>query len=107
VIKKNNYRLSVITDTRKKDNKYTRIVKMQPEYADRNVFYDIREEHDPDMIEGNMQVKGIEPGYNTADDAPDADEGAWFYLDQHIFLGDDSGESVKIGKRERNLDRLY
>lgn len=109
VIKKHNYRLSIITDTRDKPNKYTRMVRMQPEYADRNVFYDVREEHDPDMIEGNMQVKGIEPGYNSPDDAPDADEGAWFFLDQYMtFTGSDDIESLaNIGKRQRSEQNLY
>lgn len=108
VCRKNKYRLSVITDKRNKPNKYTRMVRMEPEYSDRNVFYNIKEEHDPDMIEGNMQVKGIEPGYKTPDDAPDADEGAWYYLDQHMNLNvGEIEDTAMIGKRERNEDNLY
>ena len=77
-------RLVVITDTRKKENKYVRIVKMQPAYVNNEVFYNIDEMHNPDMVEGNNQLKGIEPGYNTADDSPDADEAAWHFIDQHL-----------------------
>ena len=76
--------LLIITDTRDKENKYTRMVRMEPGYSNNEVYFDINEVHDPDMIEGNNQLKGIEPGYTGPDDSPDADEGAWYYLDQHI-----------------------
>lgn len=107
--RKYKYPLSVITDERTKPNKYTRMVRMEPEYSDRNVIYNVAEEHDPDMVEGNLQVKGIEPGYKTADDAPDADEGAWYYLDQYNFLSGDELEddAVSIGKYERDDDKTW
>lgn len=76
--------LNVITDQRIKENKYVRIVKMEPMYTMGKVFYDIDEMHDPDMIEGNNQLKGIGPGYKSPDDSPDADEGCWHYLLQHM-----------------------
>lgn len=76
--------LLIITDDRTKENKYTRMVRMEPAYTNNEVYYNIDETHDPDMIEGNNQLKGIEPGYSGPDDSPDADEGAWYYLDQHI-----------------------
>lgn len=105
-----NYPLYIIEDTRKKPNKYSRMVKMEPEYSAGNVYYNIDEENDPDMVEGNMQVKGIEPGYNGADDAPDADEGAWYYLDQHLSFASD-GENVEDsfsqGKKERNENNTW
>ncbi len=54
--------------------------------------------YNPDMVEGNNQLKGLEPGYKTPDDAPDADEAAWHYLDQH-----QPGRDFKplIGRDER------
>ena len=76
--------LVLITDTRVKENKFTRIIKMEPDYSNGDVVYNQTERHDTDMIEGNNQVKGIEPGYKSPDDAPDADEGAWHYLNMHI-----------------------
>jgi hypothetical protein len=76
--------LYVSIDTRDKEQKYARIVKMEPEYSDNNVFYNLDEIYDTDMIEGNNQLKGIEPGYKSPDDSPDADEGAWYYLDKHL-----------------------
>lgn len=109
VKKKNgNYNLSVIEDSRIKPNKYTRIVRMEPEYASGNVYYNIDEENDPDMVEGNMQVQGIEPGYKSADDAPDSDEGGWFYLDQHITISAENiKSSAKMGKQRRNENKTY
>lgn len=75
--------LIVLEDKTDKINKYIRIVQMQPSYVNGENFYNIDELHNPDMIEGNNQLKGIEPGYNTPDDAPDADQGAWNLLDKH------------------------
>ncbi|MEO2080616.1 MAG: hypothetical protein ABGW88_13730 [Leeuwenhoekiella sp.] len=108
VCKRERYNLSVITDTRNKPGKYTRMVRMEPEYASGNVVFNVDEENDPDMVEGNNQVKGIEPGYKSPDDAPDSDEGAWFYLDQHQFLAqDDLEEKAAIGKRERQESKQW
>lgn len=80
--------LNIITDTTDKENKYIRILKMEPRYYNGQVFYDVEQENDPDMIEGNNQLKGIEPGYNGADDSPDADEGAWNMLSRYLDSND-------------------
>lgn len=76
--------LPITPDTRQKPNKYTRIVRMESLYVAGTVYYNVKEKHNNDMITGNNHVKGIEPGYNTPDDAPDADEGAWYYLLPHM-----------------------
>lgn len=76
--------LYISIDERKKEEKYTRIVRMQPLYYNGKITFNELERNDPDMIEGNNQLLGIEPGYRGADDSPDADEGAWYYLEQHI-----------------------
>ncbi|MBB6131338.1 hypothetical protein [Mucilaginibacter lappiensis] len=75
--------LVVLEDTTDKINKYMRIAQMQPSYINGENFYNQDEMYNPDMIEGNNQLKGIEPGYQTPDDSPDADQGAWNLLDQH------------------------
>jgi len=84
VVKTTGHNLSVIQDSRVKENKFTRIVKMESQYTLNHVYYNAEEQHSADMIEANNQVKGIEPGYNGPDDAPDADEGAWHYLSMHL-----------------------
>lgn len=75
--------LTVLVDSTKKDGKYLRMMKMEPSYANNENFYNLDKLYDPDMIEGNNQLKGIEPGYAGADDSPDSDQGAWNLLDQH------------------------
>jgi hypothetical protein len=98
------YKLNVITDERNKPNKYTRMVRMEPDYSNGGVYYNAEEKDDPDMIEGNDQLKSIEPGYNTPDDSPDADEGAWYYLDFHY---DEESFDPVIGEREIDDDKRY
>ena len=105
VIKKTGHNISVLEDTRDKPNKYTRMVKMEPDYYAGDVFFNIDDIDDPDMVEGNNQLKGIEPGYSSPDDAPDADEGAWFYLNQHINFTELDDDDVMIGHREYNENR--
>ena len=80
----NKANLCIICDTRTKENKFTRIVNMEPIYSLGEVYFNIEEIYNADMIEGNNQLKGIEPGYHTPDDAPDSDEGAWYYLQMHM-----------------------
>lgn len=98
------HKLNIITDRRKKPNKYTRMVRMEPDYTNGDVYYNIDEKDDPDMIEGNLQLKGIEPAYKSPDDSPDADEGAWFYLDKHL---PDNNWEAEIGSKEIDEDRRY
>lgn len=107
VIRESKHHISVIEDTRVKPAKYTRIVRMEPDYASGNVYFNIDEQDDPDMVEGNNHTKGIEPGYRSPDDSPDADEGAWFYLDQHISYMMEDDDDVNIGKDERNPDKSW
>lgn len=65
-------------------NKFDRIVSLQPHYQNTRVFYNIKEQYNPDMQAGIGQLKSIEPGYKTHDDAPDADEMAITYLSKFI-----------------------
>jgi hypothetical protein len=90
--------LIVLMDKTDKVNKYIRIVQMQPSYLNGENYFNIDEIHNPDMLEGNNQLKGIEPGYNTPDDSPDADQGAWNLLDQHI---PSANFKPRIGRNKR------
>ncbi len=92
--------LAIIKDMRKKEHKFTRIIKMEPEYCMGKVYYNLDEMHNNDMIDANNQLKGIEAGYNSPDDAPDADEGNWYYLDQHK---PSRNFTPIIGKRDRQI----
>lgn len=94
-------KLYVALDERNKEKKYNRMVKMEMDYQDGIVYMNTEEIHNADMVEGNNQLKGIEPGYNGADDAPDSDEGAWFFLDQHL-PGDQFAPVIGEATNERS-----
>jgi hypothetical protein len=90
--------VNIIPDGRKKENKFVRIVNMEPKYCQGEVYFSDEEFNNEDMIEGNNQLKGIEHGYKGADDSPDADEGAWHFLMMHL---DDGSFKPKMGKHSR------
>ena len=59
-----------------KTKKLDRMLSMFPYYENDRIRYNEKERRNPDFIEGIRQLLGIEPGYRTHDDAPDADERA-------------------------------
>lgn len=89
-------KLYIITDTRNKENKYTRIVRMEPLFSQGKYLFNANEMYNPDYEEMVNQLKGIEPGYRGSDDGPDAIEGAEFIIRQHEVMAD---LPVRIGKR--------
>jgi hypothetical protein len=99
----NGCNLGIIRDNRDKPNKYVRIVNMEPIYSLGEVYFNIAEIHSADMIEGNNQLKGIEPGYHSPDDAPDADEGNWYYLSQHINGTEFSARTGRTTNRNKRV----
>ncbi|MBL7902940.1 MAG: hypothetical protein JNK73_13165 [Bacteroidia bacterium] len=78
------YELSLIQCERPVNNKFVRIVSMQPYYQNGRVYYNKAEEFNLDMQVGINQLKSIEPGYNTHDDGPDADQAAIEFLSKFI-----------------------
>lgn len=57
-----------------KGNKLDRIMSTHPLYQNGRIYYNEKLQSHSDTQIGLMQLYGIEPGYNTNDDAPDADE---------------------------------
>lgn len=76
--------LNLIQCERPVTNKFVRIVSMQPYYQNGKIYYNKKEEYNIDMQTGINQLKAIEPGYNSHDDSPDADEAAIAYLNKFI-----------------------
>lgn len=74
------YQLPIRGDYRKKPDKFQRIEALSPLYERGFVYYNIDRKDDPDMMTGKEQLLAIEKGSTTADDAPDADEGAIWHL---------------------------
>lgn len=88
-------------------NKYDRIVAgLMPYYQNNRVYYNEKEQANNDMQVGISQLKGIEPGYKTPDDSPDADEQAINELSTYVrtdaFMPrTTSKESMRSGSRHR------
>ncbi|MEG1762755.1 MAG: hypothetical protein RR256_03990, partial [Bacteroidales bacterium] len=74
--------LSIVT--RSTTHKYERMLSMHPYYQGERIYYNIAEEANPSMQEGIQQTKGIEPGYHTHDDGPDADQQAIEFLSAFV-----------------------
>jgi len=86
---------------RSKTRKYDRLLSLQPYYQNGKIFYNEKLKADRSCQIGIAQLKGIEPGYKTHDDAPDADEMAISELSKYIYSTGIQGGTYKVGKYER------
>lgn len=69
-------RLNIAIVPSPKTKKIDRLLSVFPYYENDRIRYNEKERHNADFIEGVRQLLGIEPGYRTHDDSPDADERA-------------------------------
>lgn len=76
VSKAERHDLRIAQAERSKAAKYDRMLTLHPYYQNGRVWYSERLKHDQDTQVALAQLKGIEPGYSSHDDAPDADEQA-------------------------------
>ena len=77
------YQLPILPDTRKKPEKIQRIEAISPLWERGCVFYNEALKDSPDMEVGIEQTLALERGSRVHDDAPDADEGAIWYLQRN------------------------
>ena len=77
------YQLPISGDRRKKPDKFQRVEAISPLWERGFVTYNEDEKNDPDMLAGIDQTLAFEKGMRGHDDAPDADEGAIWYLQKH------------------------
>ena len=77
------YQLPIMPDKRKKPDKIQRIEAVSPLWERGHVFYNEELKNSPDMQVGIEQTLALERGSRIHDDAPDADEGAIYILQQH------------------------
>ena len=91
--------LPIRGDKRDKGEKYGRIESMTSMYERGHAVWNEEEQKSPDAQNGLIQYMGFEKGSPIHDDAPDADEGAWYKLDKKTFtqknppvLGKDKNE---------------
>lgn len=76
------YQLPIRADRRKKPDKFQRIEAISPLWERGFVFYNAKLRNDNDMNAGLEQTLAFEKGMSSHDDAPDADEGAIYILQQ-------------------------
>lgn len=74
------YQLPISGDYRKKPDKLQRITDISPLWERGYVWYNEALRDTPDMQNGIDQTLALEKGSSAHDDAPDADEGAIWYL---------------------------
>jgi hypothetical protein len=87
--------LNLIKVDTPRTKKYDRILMQQVYYQNGRCFYDEALKAHNDTQEGIAQLLGIEPGYNTPDDGPDADQQAIEYLSRHIRQGNNN--TIRMG----------
>ena len=92
------YQLPIMADRRKKPDKLQRIESVSPLWERGWVYYNEALRDSEDMQVGIDQTLSLEHGSRAHDDAPDADEGAIFILQQQGRL---STFPVRIGEREK------
>lgn len=74
------YQLPIMPDTRNKPEKIQRIEAVSPLWERGKVYYNAALKDSPDMVTGIEQTLALERGSRAHDDAPDADEGAIWFL---------------------------
>lgn len=74
------YQLPILPDKRKKPEKIQRIEAISPLWERGFIYYNEALKDNPDMVVGIEQTLALERGSRIHDDAPDADEGAIWYL---------------------------
>ncbi len=92
------WQLPVRADRRKKPDKDSRIEQLTPLYERGFMSTSDTERDSRDVQTGKEQYLGIEPGRNTHDDAPDADEGAIWLLQRR---GRSKKNPPRHGKRKQ------
>lgn len=98
------YQLPISADKRKKPDKFQRIEAISPLWERGFIIYNETEKDDPDMLAGIDQTLAFEKGMRGHDDAPDADEGAIWYLQRDTRI---SSFTPSFGRRNSAKNILW
>ena len=98
------YQLPISGDKRKKPDKFQRVEAISPLWERGFVTYNEDEKNDPDMLTGIDQTLAFEKGMRGHDDAPDADEGAIWYLQKHTRV---NSFTPSFGRRNNAKNILW
>lgn len=94
-----NHQLHIRKAELEKANKYDRLLRAHTYYQNGRVWYANRLKGQNDHEVGMAQLRGIEPGYSSHDDAPDADERCFADLDRESRVS--RALPSRYGNRER------
>lgn len=83
-----------------KGHKYDRILTLQPYYQNNRIRYNDKMKADNDTQVGIAHLMGIEPGYKTPDDSPDADQQA---ISRLSAMYKQANNTVILGKRKNKF----
>lgn len=86
-----NCRLNIIKRDRPRTHKYDRILSLQPYYQNGRIWYSDKLKHSNDAQTALAQLYGIEPGYKSHDDYPDAHQGGIAELEKYVSFGSSDG----------------
>ena len=98
------YQLPISGDRRKKPDKFQRVEAISPLWERGFVTYNEDEKNDPDMLAGIDQTLAFEKGMRGHDDAPDADEGAIWYLQRYTRV---NSFTPSFGRRNNAKNILW
>jgi phage terminase large subunit-like protein len=101
VTKAEGVKLNISKVNTPRTKKYDRILSTYPIYQNNRTRYNAAMKSDADTNVGLNQLFGIEPGYTTKDDAPDADEQCISFLEKYVVIeyeDEDSDLQFKSGK---------
>jgi len=98
VQKEHGTKLNMIQVDRPTQNKYNRIFKLVPYYQNGRIYYNQLLKASNDTQVGLSQLFGIEPGYKSHDDFPDAQKGGIDFLERHIYDVEEGQDNWRAGK---------
>lgn len=99
-------RLNLIKKANPKGRKYDRILKLQPYYQNRRIKTNEKLKSCNDTQIGQTQLFGIEPGYNSKDDWPDAWQQCIDELEKYIDYSDENRNQILQGTMKPNHIRI-
>ncbi len=97
----NNITLNLVKVDTPRTKKYDRILTLQPYYQNGRIYYNNKKKSHNDTQTGLQQLYGIEPGYRTHDDAPDADQQCIEYLSKHARRSNFKSRTGKMAKNNK------
>lgn len=93
-------KLNIIKVTIPKVKKYDRMLTMHPYYQNGRIYYNEKKKSHNDTLVGISQLFGLEPGYKTNDDSPDADEQCITELSKYVYSSRTASKPL-TGKYQR------